>query len=124
MQMERAGAIRHDLSSLRNCNILCPMYDFIGDGGTISLPAKLLSRKPAALCCVLPENSEAEIHAELQKRYRRRNDSDHDQCQSDQRQVARSFRFMVMNQRHGFLRADSFGRLGGMLRAIRRKIHT
>jgi hypothetical protein len=56
---------------------------------------------------VLLEQGEEPVDAHFETRHRRRDDPEHDQSQPNQGQVAGRMRFVVMNQSHDFLPADS-----------------
>jgi len=79
---------------------------FCPERGTIQLFAKWLRAR-----CVsghgLLEQREKSVDAQFETRHRRRDDPEDDQRQPDEGQVAGPIRFVMMNQSHVFLPADS-----------------
>lgn len=72
----------------------------------------MASRTAKRLKRFLLKNCEHSVHAELQKRHRRRDDPAYDERQDDQRQIMGPIRFVMMNQGHVFLPCEFFDPLG------------
>lgn len=79
---------------------------FCTEQGTIQRFAKWLRARYVAGHALLKQR-ETSVDAQFEKRHRRRDDPEDDQSQPDKGQVAGPIRFVMMNQSHVFLPADS-----------------
>jgi len=80
---------------------------FFGKGNELA-SGEMASRTAKRLKRALLKNCEHSVHAELQKRHRRRDDPAYDERQDDQRQIMGPIRFVMMNQGHIFLPCEFF----------------